>query len=127
MNQAVVSFGSNINPTENIAKSRDLITKTHKLIAESNSVMTKPIGFKDQDDFVNGAFLIKTTMSEAEFSTWLKNVEIKFGRIKGEHPFGPRSIDLDLIVWNKSVVHKDFNERDFIKEAVLELVPNLKY
>lgn len=126
MNKAVVGLGSNINPTKNIAKAKESIIREHTLLAESKFVITKPIGFKNQADFTNGAFFVETTFSEAQFNAWLKAIETKLGRNRSGHPFGPRTIDLDLLVWNGKVVHKDFYDRDFMKSAVLELLPSLE-
>lgn len=84
------------------------------------------MGFTEQPDFLNGAFLIQTEDSWEIFNRKLKQIEIDQGRVKTENKNGPRSIDLDIVVWNKKIVDPDFYRRDFIKKTVLELIPDLK-
>ena len=127
MNSAVVAVGSNIDPFDNINKARVILEREHQLRGESRFVTTMPIGFAKQADFINGAFLILTRLDTCQFKSWLRDVESSLGRTHRGNRFGPRTIDLDLIVWNGEIVHKDFYERGFLKNAVLELLPDLGY
>ena len=54
-------------------------------------------------------------------------MEKDLGRVASAERFGPRTIDLDIVVWNGKVVDKDFYSRDYLKESVLELLPDLQY
>jgi len=54
-------------------------------------------------------------------------IEDQLGRIRNTEIIQTRSIDLDIIVWNEKVVDEDFYSRDFLRKAVLELLPELKY
>ena len=127
MNTAVVSLGSNIDPEKNIAKVRQILSREQKILAESNFIVTKPVGLKDQPDFTNGAFLVSTRLNRQEFQMYLKSVETTLGRKHTGHRYDPRTIDLDIIVWNGAVVSRDFSERSFIKDSALQLLPNLTY
>ncbi|MFC1569350.1 2-amino-4-hydroxy-6-hydroxymethyldihydropteridine diphosphokinase [bacterium] len=124
-NIAIISIGSNIKPQKYIQKALDIIRNSHQFLAESQFVKTKPIGFHNQDDFINGAIKIDTDMSFKELTLWLKNVEKKLNRIRTQNKNGPRTIDLDIVVWNGTVIDKDVFERDFLKNAVFELEPTL--
>ena len=126
MNKAVIELGSNINPGVHILKAMKLISELFRLLGESTFVTTRPIGFKDQSDFLNGAVLVSTDLTRHEFETTLKDIEISMGRRPSDFRFGPRIIDLDLIVWNGRIVGQDFYERDFVRNAVLELLPELQ-
>jgi len=53
-NTVVVGVGSNINPKDNIEKAKNYISSDHKLLKSSNFIKTKPIGYKNQDDFLKG-------------------------------------------------------------------------
>jgi len=125
MNRAVVSLGSNIDPAEHVQRARDLIAASYELVAESTLRMTKPVGFTDQADFLNGALLVETALDHKAFRVFLKDIESQLGRIHTENPHGPRTIDLDIVVWNGTVVDDDFHTRDFLREAVLEILPDL--
>ncbi len=83
------------------------------------------MGFKDENDFLNGAFLISTDLKFEEFIEYLKKVEKKLGRIKSYKKFSSRTIDLDLVVWNEKIIDKDFFTRKFLRNSIIELLPNL--
>jgi 2-amino-4-hydroxy-6-hydroxymethyldihydropteridine diphosphokinase len=126
-NQAAVGIGSNINPKENIEKVINILANEHTLLKKSTFIKTIPIGYTNQPDFLNGSILIETTFTFEQFTFYLKNVEKRLGRVKIANKYGPRIIDLDIIVWNNKIVDKDFYERDFLKQSVLELLPSLIY
>ena len=125
MNLAVIMVGSNIDPEFNLKKAREYLEKEQNLLAESSPVTTKPIGYKYQPDFVNGAFLISTELDMEILERSLKQIEVRLGRQKAADKYGPRTIDLDIVVWNGKVVNRDFYERDFVRKAVFELLPQL--
>jgi len=127
MNKAIIGLGSNINPTENIKKARALLKAQFHLLQESSYVQTKPFGYTQQDDFINGCAYIETPLNEIELKARLKALEKELGREVSPIKFGPRTIDMDIVIFNDRVVDQDFYRRDFLKQAVLELLPQLKY
>ena len=126
MNQVVIGVGSNIHPAENIAKTKKEIQRSHRFIAESAFVETKPVGYMDQPNFMNGAFRIETDLGFDDLKAWLLSTERALGRKRGKNRYGPRPIDLDIVVWNGRIVDDDFYERDFLRNAVLEVWPDLQ-
>ncbi|MGE0267184.1 MAG: 2-amino-4-hydroxy-6-hydroxymethyldihydropteridine diphosphokinase [Candidatus Omnitrophota bacterium] len=126
-NQAVIGLGSNIDPQANIEKARLLLRENFRVLGESDFIQTKPIGYTQQDDFINGSVHIETDLSREELTQRLKLLEQTLERKRSEIKSGPRTIDLDVIVFNKTVVDQDFYERDFLKKSVLQLIPNLDY
>lgn len=127
MNQVIIGVGSNIDPQKNIAKVREMLARDFSVISESAFMRTKPIGHQRQADFVNGAVLLRTDMGLESLRGRLKKIEDALGRRRTAEKFGPRTVDLDIVVWNGKVVDTDFYERDYLKKAVLELMPGLKY
>lgn len=126
MNRAVIGLGSNINPAENIQKAKTLLAGELTVLKESLPVVTKPIKVTNQPDFLNGAILVETLYTEKRLKSRLTAIEDILGRKREGDPFGPRTIDLDLLVWNQKVVSRDVLERDFVKNAVKELLPDFK-
>jgi 2-amino-4-hydroxy-6-hydroxymethyldihydropteridine diphosphokinase len=122
LNIAVVSVGSNIDAERSVARTKELLSKEQKILAQSAFVKTSPIGFSDQADFLNGAFLVSTGLSIDKFKDYLRDLEDRLGRVRTENKFGPRTIDLDIVVWNGEIVNDDFYERDFVKKAVVEVL-----
>ena len=127
INNAVISLGSNIDPDQNIQKAKELLQREQKVLGESTFVRTKPIGNTAQPDFINGALLISTELGLSELIARLKKLERMLGRKKSEDKFGPRPIDIDVVIWNGKVIDNDFYERSFVQNAVLELLPDLQY
>lgn len=122
MNQVVVSIGSNIEPHLYIPKALEALERTHQLLFKSPLVRTPPIGPVSQPDFINGAALIATSLDRKAFDTFLKSVEDNLGRDRSANKWGPRKIDLDIVVWNGMVVDEDYYHRDFLRKAVDQLL-----
>lgn len=126
VNTVVVGIGSNINPRPNIRKAKKFLSEQCVLAAESKFIKTKPIGFTNQNDFLNGAVMITTPLNQARLKSVLKKIEFRLGRKREERKhYGPRTIDLDILVWNGKIVGRDFYTRDFTRQNVLELMPGL--
>ncbi|MCK5148510.1 2-amino-4-hydroxy-6-hydroxymethyldihydropteridine diphosphokinase [bacterium] len=121
---AVISVGSNINPERWIAAARVKVEQVHTLMKSSTFIKTKPVGYTNQADFVNGAWMIETEMDKTSLYNWLHDLENDCQRVRTENKYGPRTIDLDIIIWNGMVVDDDVYSRDFLKTSILELLPN---
>lgn len=121
-NCALISVGSNIEPEHNIACCRKILKTETEFLDESPFIETAPVGFKEQPNFINGAFYIKTSLSLEVFNAYLKSVEDRLGRVKGLIKSGPRTIDLDIVVWNAVVIHEDFHTQDYVATPVKHLM-----
>jgi 2-amino-4-hydroxy-6-hydroxymethyldihydropteridine diphosphokinase len=118
INTCVIGIGSNIEPERNISAAMKIVGSEHELIVVSNLIRTTPIGIKNQPDFLNGVAKVNTEFSKIEFEKYLKRVEDKLGRDRFLPKFGPRTIDLDIVVWNGEIVDKDYYTRDFLQKLV---------
>ena len=125
LNEVVIGVGSNIDPVKNIKIAEQTISTNHNLIKISSFIETEPIGYKNQDNFLNGALLIETEMGLSELKYWLKTLEQKLGRTKTENKNGPRTIDLDIIVWNGKVIDNEVYEREFLLNSIKEILPDI--
>lgn len=121
MNSCIVSLGSNIDSEKNIGEAIRLIAANFELIKTSEFIRTKPIGMVDQADFTNGAVLIRTGMNLENLTNALKKIEDQMGRDRTQAKFGPRNIDLDVLVWNGEVIDQDYFTRDFLRTSAEEL------
>ncbi|MCB1167104.1 MAG: 2-amino-4-hydroxy-6-hydroxymethyldihydropteridine diphosphokinase [Leptospiraceae bacterium] len=124
MNTAIVAIGSNIDPDVHIPRALRLLGKEQRLRDTSDFMQTAPEGFKDQPDFQNGAACVETAMDLESFRAYLKELEITLGRKKGPIKAGPRIIDLDLIYWNGSILHSDY-EKYYTRQPVDQLIERL--
>lgn len=120
-NECIIGIGSNINPENNIQTSLMILAREVEVKGTSSWAKTTPIGITDQDDFVNGAVKIRTTMTVEELTGYLKRLEDRLGRDRTLPKSGPRVIDLDIVVWNDEIVNNDYYTRDFVRNAIDEL------
>ena len=104
------------------------------VVAVSSLRETDPIGYLDQPRFVNGAAALDTELGPRELLDALLDVERELGRVRGDGPrFGPRPIDLDLLLHGDLVLdepglvvpHPRLHERLFALEPLAELDPAL--
>ncbi len=130
--KAVIALGSNL---ENRRLNLDIaITKLEELLGEltvSPYFETKPVGGPEQGDFINAVVIAKSEFSAEELLTELLAIEDEMGRVREVH-WGPRIIDLDLIVHGDQVVDTVFLKlphplaasREFVLEPWLSIDPD---
>lgn len=121
MNDCIIGIGSNINAKENIPRVLSLLQQHFQVVQVSRMVQTKAIGLSDQPDYTNGAVRILTEMPMEELSRFLKQLEDLMGRDRTQPKFGPRNIDLDILIWNREIVDPDYYTRDFLRQSAEEL------
>lgn len=121
MNNCIIGIGSNILAEINIPAMLKLLAEDFEIVQVSKMVQTKPIGITDQADYTNGAVRIRTQLSLNELSVYLKNLEDRMGRDRNQQRFGPRNIDLDILIWNNEVIDPDYYTREFLRNSASEL------
>jgi len=126
MNRVIIGLGSNIEPEYNIQQAKKMLAQQYRLIAESEFEQTKAVGPIQQADFINGSVCIETASTLKDLQTELKEIETRLGRKEESVRFGPRTIDLDIVVWNNEIVDQDFYEREYLRTSVLQIIPDLK-
>lgn len=137
MNKAHVAIGSNLGRRrETIAAALDLLADEGiEVVAVSSIRETDPIGYEDQPRFLNGVVVVETRLSPRELLERLLEIERRLGRVRAAIPrFGPRTIDLDLLLYGDAVVdepgltvpHPRLTERRFVLEPLVELDPTLE-
>ena len=124
--EVVIGLGSNIDPEANLEQAVLELKSRFKVSKRSQWTRTKPIGIQDQPDFYNGALLMETELEQQSLKKELKRIEDILGRDRSLPKFGPRTIDLDILIWNKKVVDEDYYARDFLRKGVEEIIPDLE-
>lgn len=117
----IIGIGSNINPEKNIAEALKILGKDNEINKISRFIKTAPIGVTDQPDFLNGAVKVVTDKGKNDFRNYIKEVEDMLQRDRSAPKYGPRSIDLDIVVWDGEIVDNDYYRRDFLKKVVDEI------
>lgn len=118
MNQAVIGLGSNIDPKKNIQAAKEALRQRFSVLKESDFIETKPVNCGTQPNFINGAVLLMTDWDQDRLKSELRGIEDVLGRTRGADKNAPRTIDLDVVVWNNRIVDKDYYHRDFLKQLV---------
>jgi 2-amino-4-hydroxy-6-hydroxymethyldihydropteridine diphosphokinase len=138
MTRSFVGLGSNLgDPQEQIRRALELMAAEEgvEVVAVSALRETDPVGYEDQPRFLNGAAELRTSLLARELLGRLLAIERRLGRVRGEGPrFGPRTIDLDLLLHGDEVVaepglvvpHPRLHERRFALEPLAELDPALE-
>ena len=94
---------------------------------------TEPVDFLDQPRFLNAVVALDTELPPRELLERLLAIERRLGRTRDGPRFGPRTIDLDLLVYGDErleepgleVPHPRLHERLFALEPLFELDPSL--
>lgn len=121
MNDCIIGIGSNIEADRNITEMLRILTDKVEIVQVSQMVQTKPIGIAEQAEYTNGAVRIRTEMSLKTLTLYLKLLEDQMGRDRSQEKFGPRNIDLDILIWNNAIVDPDYYTRDFLRNSAAEL------
>jgi 2-amino-4-hydroxy-6-hydroxymethyldihydropteridine diphosphokinase len=134
--RAYVGIGSNLeDPVAQVKEAvEELKVLPDTILAARSSLFSgKPMGPQDQPDYVNAVVALDTLLSPAELLQQLQRIEELQGRERdGEH-WGPRILDLDLLLYGKKVIdadglkvpHPGMHERDFVIVPLAEIAGNL--
>jgi 2-amino-4-hydroxy-6-hydroxymethyldihydropteridine diphosphokinase len=136
MARAYVGLGANLGDREGALRAAVAAleaTEEISVVAVSAFRETEPVGFLDQPRFLNGAAAVETTLTPRELLHALLAVERSLGRTREVPRFGPRTIDLDLLLYGDesvdepglTVPHPRLRERAFALEPLAELDPGL--
>ena len=137
MTRAYVGLGANLGDREATIR-RALVLLGERpgveILLVSTLRETEPVGFLDQPPFMNGAAMLETTLDPGSLLAELLDVELVLGRRRGTERNGPRTIDLDLLVYGEDIVdepgltvpHPRLHERAFALEPLVELDPTLR-
>ena len=129
--RAVIALGSNLGNRElNIDSAIAELAKIVEITHLSTNHETDPVGGPEQPKYLNAILIAETQLDPHELLISMLEIENKLGR-KREIHWGPRTIDLDLIVVGDEVVvsdvlvlpHPRAHERKFVLEPWLEIDP----
>jgi 2-amino-4-hydroxy-6-hydroxymethyldihydropteridine diphosphokinase len=134
--RAYVGLGGNIGDRRAyLERALDLLRREPGIdvLAVSSIRETDPVGYTEQPRFLNAVAAVDTELGPRELLERLLAVERALGRERSGTRFGPRTIDLDLLLYGDEVVeepgltvpHPRLAERRFVLEPLVELAPDL--
>lgn len=132
-NKVYIAAGSNLGDKEETLKEAIYIIDKRKdcvVTKVSNFYTTDPVGYEDQDQFVNCVFEINTLQTPSELMVTLLEVEKDFKRERIIR-WGPRTLDLDIIFYNDIISydehilipHPRAHERQFVMKPMCDINP----
>ena len=130
--KAVIALGSNLGNRElNIDSAIAELVKIVEITHLSTNHETDPVGGPEQPKYLNAIAIAETELEPEELLIAMLEIENKLGRKREVH-WGPRTLDLDLIVFGDEVIdseilvlpHPHAHERRFVLEPWLEIEPD---
>lgn len=134
--RAYIGIGSNLN--DPVAQVKEAVEELallpdSLLVARSSLYSGKPMGPQNQPDYVNAVVALDTLLSAENLLQGLQQIEQLQGRERDGERWGPRILDLDLLLYGKSVIdspglqvpHPGMHERDFVIIPLAEIAGNL--
>ena len=135
MSKIYIGLGSNEgNRFKNLQRALQLLSKDPRIELNKVSSMyeTEPLGYTNQNKFLNAVCEVSTSISPYQLLDLLKNIEKKMGR-KKTFKWGPRNIDLDILLFDALVInvnglhipHKELDKRKFVLLPLCEIAPDV--
>jgi 2-amino-4-hydroxy-6-hydroxymethyldihydropteridine diphosphokinase len=133
MASAYFGLGSNLgSKTTNLRLAVTALSGLGTIATVSPLYSTEPVGYADQDWFLNACLALDTDLAPDQLLTGISEIEACLGRER-TIPNGPRNIDIDLLFYDDLVVdipdltvpHPRLHERRFVLEPLAAIAPEL--
>ncbi len=130
-----LSLGSNLGDRmANLQAAMEQLGELGPVVARSSVYETEPVEVTGQPWFLNCVVAVETELMPKQFLAKALAIEQKLGRRRTQ-PKGPRTIDIDLLLFGSSVVetstltipHPAMHERRFVLEPLAEIAPDLRH
>lgn len=136
MIQVYIGLGSNLElPEKQIqAACKSLASLPDTVFIKCSSLyQSRPMGPQDQPDYVNAVALIETALSPESLLQQTQLIECQQGRIRKENRWGPRTLDLDILLFGQQLIenerltvpHSGMKLREFVLYPLFEIAQEL--
>jgi 2-amino-4-hydroxy-6-hydroxymethyldihydropteridine diphosphokinase len=133
---AFIGLGSNLDePRQQVARAlRELAgLPDTTLAAQSSLYRSAPMGPPDQPAYINAVARLETRLAPEALLDALQAIEARHGRVRGDERWGPRTLDLDILLYadvridkpRLQVPHPGLAERNFVLQPLAEIAPDL--
>ena len=135
--RAWIGLGSNLDgPEAQLQRALEALDRLprSRVVACSSFYRSAPMGPADQPDYVNAVAALDTGLSPLELLDALQAVEAAQGRVRGPERWGPRTLDLDILLYGAEridtprlkVPHPGMAQRPFVLWPLAEVAPGLE-
>jgi len=118
---------------QNCHKGIAALTESGKsqILAQSRIYMTEPVDYEDQNWFVNLMIKLATELDPFQLLDQIESIQRAAGRLKDSIRFGPRILDLDIILYDDRVInserlvvpHPRMHKRRFVLKPICDIDP----
>jgi len=127
LHQAWLSLGSNIEAESNLRKAVQLLREVGKIVSVSSVWESESIGFEGPN-FLNACILFLTHLQPVELKEQvIRPIEAKLGRIRSAEKNAPRTIDIDIVLFDDQPLNTDFWDYAFVTVPLAELTPDFQH
>ena len=124
MHSVYLVLGSNIDPEGNIPKALDQLGEDLQLLEISSAWRTVPVG-TEGPHFVNLAAHVASDLGRTDLKTRiLQKIENRLGRIRTSDKFAPRTVDIDIILFDGELIEKELASTAYLILPLSELLPD---
>lgn len=131
-----IGLGSNLSdPTAQLTNALHAMSQLDDtdITACSSFYCSQPMGPQDQPDFVNAVAELDTSLPPLTLLKALQGIELRHGRARKDQRWGPRTLDLDILLYGQQVIdfdelvvpHYGLREREFVLYPLAEIAPDL--
>lgn len=127
LHRAYLSLGSNIGADVNLPKAVELLQGVGEIEAVSSVWESESVGF-DGPNFLNACVLFLTPLGPVEFKEQIiRPIEAELGRVRSDEKNAPRTIDIDIVLYDEKPLNTDFWEYAFVIVPLAELIPDFPH
>ena len=138
MTLAYIALGSNLaSPLEQVNAAVQAIGEIpdSHVVAVSSFYRTPPLGPQDQPDYLNAAVALETALAPEVLLSHTQRIELQQGRVRKAERWGPRTLDLDIMLFGQEIIHTDtltvphydMHNRGFMLWPLYETAPSLHF
>ncbi len=129
-----VSIGSNVEREQNIRAALVALHEYFGALLVSSVYETLAVGFEGAP-FYNLVVAFVTETPPRQIVTILRDIETRHGRVRSDERFGPRTLDLDLLLYGNEIIHEqqlelprpEIGKYAFVLEPLAEVAPDLRH
>jgi 2-amino-4-hydroxy-6-hydroxymethyldihydropteridine diphosphokinase len=126
MHRVYLSLGSNIQPEVNLPRAVELLQEYGKVHKVSRAWASKAVG-SDGPNFLNACVLFATPLSQTEVKDQIiHSIETKLGRKRSVDKYAPRTIDIDIVLFDEQLCDEKFWRQAFVVVPLAEIHPEYK-
>jgi 2-amino-4-hydroxy-6-hydroxymethyldihydropteridine diphosphokinase len=120
---AYLSLGSNIQPETNLVRAIERLKSYGKIEKISNAWESESVG-AEGPHYLNACISLSTPLSQTELkSQALHPIEIELGRRRSANKFAPRTIDIDIVIFDGQSCNNKYWEQAFVVVPLAEIYP----